>query len=366
MLSASQMADSAHLSNMSEHQKGLNSLIGKELFSDVVLMLGPTVKIHGHRAIISLRSARLKSLFSDKPNVNCFDLEKEQVVMKSEEKEFRSLLMYIYADVVDLSVDLIRLLKCAHMLQLHDIIPMIEENIKQSLIVDNCTHLLQAVDALPLPVSSVTSLREFMIQYIAAHCGDIHSSVGLHLCPAAVMLRILQSDALNVPNEECVFEIVVGWCGQHDAPDVFEDLVTCCRFPLLSTTYLMDVVQQHPMVKGSFAARECLLKAFESLAIPERKPTNQVQFTPRCTPASKAAAAAGGGAPHALNEGTPLRPIAVKEKEKEKEKERKTPAPRGLKGNMLKVTDNQDVDPSQRQFDSFASSLLHSSLLTAE
>lgn len=117
--------------------------------------------------------------------------------------------------------------------------------------------------------------------------------------------KLICSDRLTVPTEEKVFECVIAWV-QHDLENRHKDLSTLMehvRLPLMSQEYLMQRVEEEPLLKTDLQCKDYLIEALKYHLL---KGDTKICFkTPRTKPRQpiglpKVLLVVGGQAPKAI------------------------------------------------------------------
>lgn len=117
--------------------------------------------------------------------------------------------------------------------------------------------------------------------------------------------KLICSDRLTVPSEEKVFECVIAWV-QHDLECRHKDLAALMehvRLPLMSQEYLMQRVEEEPLLKTDLQCKDYLIEALKYHLL---KGDTKISFkTPRTKPRQpiglpKVLLVVGGQAPKAI------------------------------------------------------------------
>lgn len=77
--------------------------------------------------------------------------------------------------------------------------------------------------------------------------------------------KLICSDRLTVPSEEKVFECVIAWV-QHDLETRHKNLSALMehvRLPLMSQEYLMQRVEEEPLLKTDLQCKDYLIEALK-------------------------------------------------------------------------------------------------------
>lgn len=119
------------------------------------------------------------------------------------------------------------------------------------------------------------------------------------------MSKLICSDRLTVPSEEKVFECVIAWV-QHDLEIRHKNLsglMEHVRLPLMSQEYLMQRVEEEPLLKSDLQCKDYLIEALKYHLL--KGDTKSSFKTPRTKPRQpvwlpKVLLVVGGQAPKAI------------------------------------------------------------------
>lgn len=117
--------------------------------------------------------------------------------------------------------------------------------------------------------------------------------------------KLISSDRLTVPSEEKVFECVISWV-QHDLTDRQKHLATLMehvRLPLMSQEYLVQRVEEEPLLKCDIQCKDYIIEALKYHLL--KGDTKICIKTPRTKPRQpiglpKVLLVVGGQAPKAI------------------------------------------------------------------
>jgi len=211
-----------------EQQKLLNrlpQLLQDGRFCDISLSCNDGITVEAHRLVLSMASQPLQALVSFN-NRDAIQLDVSSTVLNT-------VLRYIYNGEARVPLDsIVEIIQFTHMYELQGMLDQVVGTVVERLEPDLCMELM-------------TAFRYHRIEDIDIHCTQfavsffhqcMYSPAFVH-CSAGMLLRLLEQDALNVPDEETVLKSILIWLGdesdrhrRQEACFIFQAL----RFELLS------------------------------------------------------------------------------------------------------------------------------------
>ncbi|KAJ8979857.1 hypothetical protein NQ317_016041 [Molorchus minor] len=253
------------------------NVMQQKLLCDVTLV-ADTVEIPAHKMVLAACSSYFYAMFS-----SFEESRQDRIVLKEIDHQALLLLIeYVYTSEVQVTEDNVQvLLPAANLLQLTD-------GIRAFADLHGCLDLLSHAESyIELHFPEVVECEEFLTLS--------HQQVSKLIC----------SDRLTVPSEEKVFECVVAWV-HHDLENRHKHLASLMehvRLPLMSQDYLVQRVEEEPLLKADIQCKDYLIEALKYHLL---KGDNKTLFrTPRTKPRQpvglpKVLLVVGGQAPKAI------------------------------------------------------------------
>ena len=192
-----------------------------------------------HRAIMSACSPYFRALFTN----GLTETDQREVFIRGVSSDMMAhIIEYAYTRTVDVNSENVeRLLPTAD--QFH-VLGLVKE----------CTNFLGS----QLAFDNCIGIYNFAREYFCQHLSELsHNFILENFCEIATqsneilgltleqLVEILDSDDLNVKNEETVFELVIRWVKHNEVERLksIHQLMRCIRLGLLSTSYFVDHVK---------------------------------------------------------------------------------------------------------------------------
>ncbi|XP_061588734.1 kelch-like protein 40a [Cololabis saira] len=224
-------------------QDGLCDLLENDKFVDCILKIQDQ-EFPCHRLVLAASSPFFKAMFLS-------DLEeskKREIVLKDVDPKVMALILrYLYTSEINLTEQNVQdIFMVANMYQIPSIFSVCVSYLQEKLVLGNCLAIFRLgllLDCARL----VLSARDFICERFQVVVRDQDF---LQLGPSELAM-IITSDALNVEQEELVFESLMAWI-KHDETSRLKDLpelLHCVRFRLISTDYFKDKVEKHQYIR---------------------------------------------------------------------------------------------------------------------
>ncbi|XP_071399044.1 kelch-like protein 40a [Centroberyx affinis] len=224
-------------------QDGLCDLLENDKFVDCVLKIQDK-EFPCHRLVLAASSPFFKAMFLS-------DLEeskKREIVLKDVEPGVMGMILrYLYTSDINLTEQNVQdIFMVANMYQIPSIFSVCVSYLKEKLVLGNCLAIFRLGLLLDCPRLALAA-REFICERYQVIVRDQDF---LQLGPSE-LASIITSDALNVEQEEVVFESLMDWVG-HDEKDRVKDLpelLHCVRFRLIPLDYFNEKVERHKLIR---------------------------------------------------------------------------------------------------------------------
>jgi kelch-like protein 2/3 len=277
----------------------LNSLRRKNLLCDVVLTADDGIKIAAHRSVLAACSHYFYAMFTSE----LAECHTEHIALHHIDSQALQLLInFMYTSEIHVTEENVQtLLPAANILQLCDVRDACCEFLRSQLHPSNCLGIHTFAD-----LHACTDLVEYTQTYIEQHFSEVVTHDEFLNLSVEQVNRLIADDRLAVSSEEQVYEAVVSWT-KHDTTgsrhDLISRLMEHVRLPLLSQDFLVQRVEEEPLVKNNNVCKDYLIEALKyHLLRPEQK---LLYITPRTklrSPAGlpKMMLVVGGQAPKAI------------------------------------------------------------------
>ncbi|XP_059377273.1 kelch-like protein 3 [Carassius carassius] len=275
----------------------MNDLRSRRMLCDVLLVAGE-VEVPAHRVVLASCSPYFCAMFTgDMSESKAHHVEIRDV----DGQTLSKLVDYIYTAEIEVSEDNVQvLLPAASLLQLMDVRQVCCDFLQTQLHPTNCLGIRAFAD-----LHTCTGLLSLAHAYTEQHFTDVmlgEEFMGLSL---QQVCSLISSDKLTVSTEEKVFEAMIAWI-KHDKEARLEHmpkLMEHVRLPLLSRDYLVQIVEEDPLIKNNNTCKDFLIEAMKYHLLPadQRHLIKTDRTRPR-TPISlpKVMMVVGGQAPKAI------------------------------------------------------------------
>ncbi|KAI5726687.1 hypothetical protein M8J76_006799 [Diaphorina citri] len=151
---------------------------------------------------------------------------------------------------------------------------------------DNVESILSAACLLQLP-DIVSACSTFLIKQlhpsncIGDHFNDVRKSKEFLSLPQTHIAKLLSCEELNINSEEETYSAVMHWL-YHDIENrknEMGDLLAYIKLPLISQQFLVDTVEQDPVLRDNKQCRTLIMEAITYHLLPERRPLLQSSRT---------------------------------------------------------------------------------------
>ncbi|KYM98569.1 Ring canal kelch like protein [Cyphomyrmex costatus] len=269
----------------------------KNLLCDVTLIADGGMEVPAHKMVLAACSPYFYAMFT-----SFEERDQQRITLQGVDYSALELLVdYVYSAEVHVTEDNVQvLLPAANLLQLTDVRDACCDFLQAQLHPSNCLGIRAFAD-----LHGCLELLTHADSYIEQHFSEVvDAEEFLTLAPEQVA-KLICSDRLMVPSEEKVFECVISWV-HHDLEKRQNDLALLMehvRLPLLSQEYLVQRVEEEPLLKANLQCKDFLIEALKyHLLKGEQK---SLFKTPRTKPRQprglpKVLLVVGGQAPKAI------------------------------------------------------------------
>ncbi|XP_043113578.1 kelch-like protein 3 isoform X2 [Puntigrus tetrazona] len=275
----------------------MNDLRSRRMLCDVLLVAGE-VEVPAHRVVLASCSPYFCAMFTgDMSESKAHHVEIRDV----DGQTLLKLVDYIYTAEIEVSEDNVQvLLPAASLLQLMDVRQVCCDFLQSQLHPTNCLGIRAFAD-----LHACTGLLSQAHAYAEQHFTDVMVGEEFMALSLQQVCSLISSDKLTVSTEEKVFEAMIAWI-KHDKEARLEHmprLMEHVRLPLLSRDYLVQIVEEEPLIKNNNTCKDFLIEAMKYHLLPadQRHLIKTDRTRPR-TPISlpKVMMVVGGQAPKAI------------------------------------------------------------------
>nr|CAD7445133.1 unnamed protein product [Timema bartmani] len=274
----------------------INVMRKQNLLCDVTLV-AESVEVPAHKMVLAACSPYFYAMFTS------FEESKlERITLQGVDSQALQLLVdYVYSSEVHVTEDNVQvLLPAANLLQLTDVRDACCDFLQAQLHPTNCLGIRAFAD-----LHGCLDLLTHGETYIEQHFPEVVECEEFLTLSHQQVSKLICSDRLTVPSEEKVFECVIGWVHHdlHTRQVYLAELMEHVRLPLMSQEYLVQRVEEEPLLKANLQCKDYLIEALKYHLL---KGEQKVLFkTPRTKPRQpvglpKVLLVVGGQAPKAI------------------------------------------------------------------
>ncbi|KAK2838590.1 hypothetical protein Q7C36_013404 [Tachysurus vachellii] len=275
----------------------MNDLRSRKMLCDVLLVAAEE-EIPAHKLVLASCSPYFCAMFTgemSESKATCVEIR------DVDGQTLRKLVDYIYTAEIEVTEDNVQvLLPAASLLQLMEVRQVCCEFLQAQLHPTNCLGIRAFAD-----LHTCTELYSQSHAYAEQHFSEVMLGEEFMSLSLQQVCSLISSDKLTVSTEEKVFEAMITWI-KHDKEARLEympKLMEHVRLPLLSRDYLVQIVEEEPLIKNNNTCKDFLIEAMKYHLLPadQRHLIKTDRTRPR-TPVSlpKVMIVVGGQAPKAI------------------------------------------------------------------
>ncbi|XP_046673148.1 LOW QUALITY PROTEIN: ring canal kelch homolog [Homalodisca vitripennis] len=262
-----------------------------------VRLVADSVEVPAHKMVLAACSPYFHAMFT-----SFEESKQERIVLQGIDPQALQLLIdYVYSSEVHVTEENVQvLLPAANLLQLTDVRDACCDFLQAQLHPTNCLGIRAFAD-----LHGCIDLLSSSESYIEQHFPEVVECEEFLTLSHHQVSKLICSDHLTVPSEEKVFECVISWVNHalENRQSHLAELMEHVRFPLLPQDYLVQRVEEEPLLKASLKCKDYLIEALKYHLL---KGEQKAHFkTPRTKPRQpvglpKVLLVVGGQAPKAI------------------------------------------------------------------
>lgn len=228
----------------------------QNLLCDVIL-IADGIEIPAHKMILASCSPYFYAMFT-----GFEESRQDRITLVGVDYHALQLLVeYVYTSLVEVTEENVQvLLTAANLLQLTDVRDACCDYLQTQLDPSNCLGIRDFAD-----MHSCIDLFNYADTYIEQHFAEVVQFDEFLNISHVQVENLVRSDSLLVPSEEKVFESVISWI-QVDSEarlPYLACLMQHVRLPLLSQEYLVQRVENEPLLKGDLQCKDFIIEALK-------------------------------------------------------------------------------------------------------
>ena len=246
--------------------KQMDSFRGVGYFCDVIISTEDGHDFRAHRLVLASASGYFRAMFlTDMKESH----EKRVLIKQVASDSMRALVDFAYTSSIRINfTNVVEILSSASLLQFLAVENACYEFLRNSLSVTNCVGTLGLAE-----LHGCAELVDTAEHFIRTNFASVVKLPEFEHLTLDQLVRLFNSDKLNVPCESSVFSAAIRWV-VHDVVGRQEGLAELSqhiRFPLMSRKFLIDTVAHESLVMDSQTCRAYVLEALDYHLIPERR-----------------------------------------------------------------------------------------------
>ncbi|XP_015591764.1 ring canal kelch homolog [Cephus cinctus] len=235
----------------------INAMRKQNLLCDVILVADGGLEVPAHKMVLAACSPYFYAMFT-----SFEERDQERITLQGVDYAALELLVeYVYSAEVHVTEDNVQvLLPAANLLQLTDVRDACCDFLQAQLHPTNCLGIRAFAD-----LHGCLELLGHADSYIEQHFSEVVEGEEFLTLASQQVAKLICSDRLTVPSEEKVFECVISWV-HHDLEkrqDYLAQLMEHVRLPLLSQEYLVQRVEDEPLLKANLQCKDYLIEALK-------------------------------------------------------------------------------------------------------
>ncbi|WAQ96164.1 KELC-like protein, partial [Mya arenaria] len=269
----------------------------QDILCDVTLVADNN-EIPCHKVVLCACSQYFYAMFT----ADLAESKSDRIILQEIDPSALVLLIdFVYTSEIQVTEENVQtLLPAANILQLTEVRDACCEFLQSQLHPSNALGIKAFAD-----LHACTDLYAYANTYCEQHFTELYHYDEFLCLPVENVCKLICSDRLTVTTEEQVFEAVLSWVN-HDSSnrqELISQLMENVRLPLMSQEYLVQRVEEEPLVKTNSRCKDFLIEAMKyHLLKGEQK---AIFVTPRTIPRTplglpKVMLVIGGQAPKAI------------------------------------------------------------------
>ncbi|XP_045213681.1 kelch-like protein 2 [Mercenaria mercenaria] len=274
-----------------------NIMRKQDILCDVVLV-ADTIEIPCHRVVLCACSQYFYAMFTG----DLAEAKSDRITLQEIDPTALVLLIdFVYSSEIQVTEENVQtLLPAANILQMTEVRDACCEFLQSQLHPSNALGIKAFAD-----LHACTELFNYANTYCEQHFTELYHYDEFLSLPVQNVCKLICSDRLTVTSEEQVFEAVLSWVN-HDISnrqELVSQLIENVRLPLMTQDYLVQRVEEEPLIKSNSRCKDFLIEAMKyHLLKGEQKAIFQTPRTIPRTPLGlpKVMLVIGGQAPKAI------------------------------------------------------------------
>lgn len=286
-----------HANHADKAFEALNNFRLQNILCDVTLTAGNVV-LSAHKVVLASCSLYFRAMFTSKLTESTADKIDLRLL---DGKALSSLVDFMYSSELSITEDNVQtLLTAANILQMFEVKEACCDFLQSQLHPSNCIGIRSFAD-----VHACQDLAYYAQLYIQQHFAEVVTHDEFLNLPLSQVTKLLSDDRLLVQSEEQVFEAAISWTNYdpNARKEHIASLIEHIRLPLLPQDFLVQRVEDEPLIKNCSKCKDFLIEAMKYHLL---RPEQKVSYaTPRTKPRSPAGLpkmllVIGGQAPKAI------------------------------------------------------------------
>jgi len=232
---------------------------------DVELIVGDE-KFYAHRSVLAACSPYFYAMF----NGELIESTQRVVCLKEVQTDvFEPLLNFAYTGNLDVTVENVQpLLALASQINFPEAREICCKFLEMKLDASNCLEIRTFAES-----NGCMRFVEEVDSFVIDHFSDIVLLEDFVAMPYPLLLKCLASDELTISNEKSVYEAAIKWA-KHDMKNrdnLLTSLLQHIRLPRIPVSYLLDEIDNEPLMRACHGRRDMLDEAKNYHLLPEHQ-----------------------------------------------------------------------------------------------
>ncbi|XP_078487673.1 kelch-like protein 3 [Ciona intestinalis] len=240
--------------------KQLNSQRMNNIYCDFTICVGGK-EYPVHQNILATRSEYFKTMFNSKMKEG---LDKRVEIKETSNQCMERILDFLYTGKMRFSLQTVEeTIRCASLLQLHDLLWHSSEFVATVFTIENCLHFHQLAK-----LHSMHYLVRKTSQYVLRHFYIVSQHESWKALNVEDLETLVSSKDLMVKSEQVVYESIIGWV-KHDIQtrrQHFPSLFKHVRLRSIPVNYVTEVIRKEDLLYEFRECTEVVLKHFVEMS----------------------------------------------------------------------------------------------------